>query len=705
MVNRRDLLSSISTVSILGSAWGLTTGRVGASSTIGINASHESTGGKRDDRVQLVEADPEFGFNFSYWLATPESYRDGPVPLLFEMNNADEEHSYEEVKFDRAKAQITETSRQGAWLSEELGVPHLKPIVPRPNGDPIDATHWTILLDRETMLLESTKYERLDRQLLRMADHARQEVLTDLTTHEKLLFYGSSSEGVVAERMAAMHPEQIIAATGSGLNGFVLLPFKELGGHTLNYPVGVADYENILGKVYDRDAHDGVDMFYIQGGQDPKNRLKMENGFGGHLWNDRQVYDAARAVYGADIVEERFPRCHIAFEKAGIDAQFRVYPDMTHNPNPASHDLLNFYEKSIAGEDVSEFGQRLELPLDREPVIVSQEQTAEAINVEFEVSGSWPPPEGLVTYSWTFGDGETDSGLRATHTFGSTGEYNVTLSMETAHGQRGENTATVTIYDVTNIQWSSKEILPGESASVTATVENPLQESKTVKLVLARGPEQGRFIAHSKEVTFEPGESRSVDIGGVLGKPGEYALVVGDMALKNRITVLGDPNKRVSFVSEVPDEPIRPGTTVPITVHVVFTDNVKAGSKFGFPLRINGETVDGRDVEVQPYSSATVTFEQTFQEPGEYQLSTRCCGDLYPSPIDLGIIVVKEPTPSPKPTAAPSPTATETETTTTSMPNDSQTETPGQPGFGVISTLAGFGSAVGYLLSRNDSDD
>lgn len=45
--------------------------------------------GQRDDvRIQFVDADPAAGFNYPYWLATPETFRSEPVPLLVTMNSA-----------------------------------------------------------------------------------------------------------------------------------------------------------------------------------------------------------------------------------------------------------------------------------------------------------------------------------------------------------------------------------------------------------------------------------------------------------------------------------------------------------------------------------------------------------------------------------------------------------------------------------------
>lgn len=75
------------------------------------------------------------------------------------------------------------------------------------------------------------------------------------------------------------------------------------------------------------------------------------------------------------------------------------------------------------------------------------------------------------------------------------------------------------------------------------------------------------------------------------------------------------------------------------------------------------------------------------------------------------VTVGAEETPTPTPTATP--TATEPEPTPTPGPTELHTQTtapapdatesPGQPGLGVISAIAGLGSALGYLLYRDGS--
>lgn len=350
-------------------------------------------------------------------------------------------------------------------------------------------------------------------------------MLAERSLREQVMFGGNSSEGVVAERMAAMHPESILAATGSGLNGIVTLPQAELGDHTLKYPVGTADFEAILGRPYDRAAHDSVDMFYIQGGEDPKNRLLMENGLNRHNWDDERVYDAARAVYGADMVADRFPRCYLAFRKAEVSAQFRVYPEMTHDPSPASHDLLDFYERSIAGEDVSRFGQSFELPLDRTPE-VDWESTAMAVSATFRPSGQWPPPEGLVSYRWQLGDGTSARGQQVRHVYEEPGRYDVVITMVTVAGQRARSTAefffNAPSFELVDSELSSETVEAGESVVLTATVANTGTRSARIPVEIA----VDGSVVQQQRVELDVDAETELAYEHTFEEPGEYEFSV-----------------------------------------------------------------------------------------------------------------------------------------------------------------------------------
>jgi PKD repeat protein len=66
--------------------------------------------------------------------------------------------------------------------------------------------------------------------------------------------------------------------------------------------------------------------------------------------------------------------------------------------------------------------------------------TSEAIN--FNASDSYDPDGIIVSYSWDFGDGSTDSGVTVSHSYVDDGEYTVTLMVVDSRGATDRKTAT-----------------------------------------------------------------------------------------------------------------------------------------------------------------------------------------------------------------------------------------------------------------------
>lgn len=76
----------------------------------------------------------------------------------------------------------------------------------------------------------------------------------------------------------------------------------------------------------------------------------------------------------------------LARDTAGVEAQFRVYEGVGHTPRPAKEDIVEFHRRSIEGDDVSEFGQRLGIHafFERTPI-----RPAASEPVEFDEPGEY----------------------------------------------------------------------------------------------------------------------------------------------------------------------------------------------------------------------------------------------------------------------------------------------------------------------------
>lgn len=68
-------------------------------------------------------------------------------------------------------------------------------------------------------------------------------------------------------------------------------------------------------------------------------------------------------------------------------------------------------------------------------------------SVYFNASGSTDPDSTNLTYQWYFGDGESDSGVEAYHTYSNTGTYDVVLVVTDESGNQDSTTERVTVAD------------------------------------------------------------------------------------------------------------------------------------------------------------------------------------------------------------------------------------------------------------------
>src|SRR5262249_23006146 len=63
----------------------------------------------------------------------------------------------------------------------------------------------------------------------------------------------------------------------------------------------------------------------------------------------------------------------------------------------------------------------------------------------FDGSSSHDSDDGIVTWSWNFGDGTSGSNATITHSYSRQGTYVVTLTVKDAHGATGTQSRTVQV--------------------------------------------------------------------------------------------------------------------------------------------------------------------------------------------------------------------------------------------------------------------
>ena len=378
---------------------------------------------------QFVEADPQAGFEYPYYLYAPDAVGDTALPVLVEPVNTGTTDDDLAVHREAA-ADILES---GQDLADRIGVPLIVPVFPRPAEDPVDWRHYTHALDETTLGIDDGPLERVDEQVLRMVEDAQDRVTAVSETYplrrgeNDLALNGFSASGNFVDRFTFLHPERVLSVTAGGLNGMPLLPRESVGGESLPFHVGIADIESYTGDSVNLDAVDDVNQFLYMGEDDGNDTIPYDD-----AWTDDDLRQLALDVYGEDMIEDRFVRSQELYAETGVDAQFRVYRDTGHSPRPAYEDIVAFHRQSIENEGVSEFGE--DLTSDVEIQVAAAEPIAgEDIALE---AGSLPFDREANAVTWEFGDGNTAAGTEVTHAFDDPGTYRVVMSVSYGDGTR-----------------------------------------------------------------------------------------------------------------------------------------------------------------------------------------------------------------------------------------------------------------------------
>lgn len=294
-----------------------------------------------------IEADPEEGFNYPYVISLPsnqfkEKNRGKERYLLVEPNNFGRaSNNLEDHVGDVLKG--IDDQVPSYQLQEELWLPRLMPIFPRPDLYFNGRAPYTHSLDSYTIFMEerfSEDYEDssfqsmmdrnhiiksdvermydMDEQLNAMMDHAI--ALLNANEHkvnsEKVFMYGFSASGNFVNRYIALYPERVKAAYAGAVNSIVMMPSERYEGERLMYPLGTADNEKITGKALDVEAYNKVAKIFYMGGLDRNDTLDYATPY------EQNEKDLIIKLFGQKMLPTRWENTQDAFFELGGNGAF-----------------------------------------------------------------------------------------------------------------------------------------------------------------------------------------------------------------------------------------------------------------------------------------------------------------------------------------------------------------------------------------------
>lgn len=300
-----------------------------------------SCSSENEEGALLVQANNKMGFNFPYLLFLPDSMpADKELVLIVEPNNSGFADDNLKKHLEKARRIASRDFYIGNFIAGRLHYPLLVPVFPRPESDWKIYTH---ALDRDVMLQRENPLERIDLQLLKMIDHARDTLLSlGYKTNHRVFMTGFSASGTFANRFCLIHPDRLLAVAAGGLNGMLMLPVNEINGQKLNYPLGVNDFYGLFKEDFDSAAFRKIPQFLFMGKLDDNDAVLYDDGY------DPNERDIVFKNLGEKMQPDRWNNCARIYNAENVNAIISTYDSIGHEqPLKVKNDILSFFISSF----------------------------------------------------------------------------------------------------------------------------------------------------------------------------------------------------------------------------------------------------------------------------------------------------------------------------------------------------------------------
>lgn len=288
-------------------------------------------------RLVLIEAKPENGFNFPYFLFIPDNINaEKELVLIVEPNNSGFVSDEPEKHLEKAERTAGREFYIGNYVAQKLGYPLLVPVFPR------SETNWKIYThayDRDLAQQKGNELERIDLQLLAMTEDAKKVLTAEgYRLNEQFLMTGFSASGTFVNRFTAIHPEKVMATAAGGLNGLLILPVDKIDSIPLNFPLGVNNFPELFNKTFDSIAFKNTPQFLFMGELDDNDAIPYEDGY------DADERELVYKLLGKEMQPGRWDKSREIYDRKNVKAKIVTFPGVGHEqPLTVKEEIVNFF--------------------------------------------------------------------------------------------------------------------------------------------------------------------------------------------------------------------------------------------------------------------------------------------------------------------------------------------------------------------------
>jgi predicted esterase len=277
-----------------------------------------------------VDANPKRGFNFPFFLYIPENNLK-TRSLLIVPNNSGSSQDFESQIWQAERQALSEAS-----VAVKISSILLVPAFPRPQIEPALYTHS---LSRSALLVKDGPLKRVDIQLIKMTEMAR-ELLKErykIALREKFFLSGFSAAAMFVNRFAFIHPKLVAGIAVGAPGGWPLAPLKTFKDKTLPYPVGIDDIGEVAGDPVDFESLKKIPFFFFLGDKDENDSVVYRDSY--TEADEKLIF----SLFGKKPVE-RWPIAEKIYSEAGLNVRFNLYKDLGHETNQTVRDdVIKFF--------------------------------------------------------------------------------------------------------------------------------------------------------------------------------------------------------------------------------------------------------------------------------------------------------------------------------------------------------------------------
>ena len=169
---------------------------------------------------------------------------------------------------------------------------------------------------------------------------------------------GFSAACTFANRFAFLYPDEV-RAIGAGGNTIHPLPKASHDGTTLPFPLGTADYEELTGRSFDREAWAAIDRYIFLGRDDQPLPETDNRGY----YEPPRYRETVREVFGMNRVTERYPFVKSQYNEFSDNAVFQIFDDIGHSIDGRMEEAMVGYHRRQKHQAYGpQFEQRVEAP-------------------------------------------------------------------------------------------------------------------------------------------------------------------------------------------------------------------------------------------------------------------------------------------------------------------------------------------------------